>query len=318
VLQSNVSDIRPDGPAYRGRDFSRLAGKDFESVAEWLWTKSPRAAAWPEARIVLPLQGDSAQRALLFALASQAASELPSLRQEAREIARVRESILALCDVLRRFFGGVRAAPNASVAECLAAAFGNRTPSAVRAINAALVACADHELNVSTFVVRITASARADLFACLTAAMAVMTGAEHGGTAERVEAFIDEVGSAKNAAAYIGARLKRGEVIVGFGHTLYPRGDPRATHLFELAHTHRPVSPRLRTIDAIVSAVHAFGGEPPAVDLALAALASAFVWPRGAAGALFAIGRIAGWTAHVLEQRQSGELLRPRAKFVER
>jgi citrate synthase len=111
--------------------------------------------------------------------------------------------------------------------------------------------------------------------------------------------------------------------VPGYGHRLYPGGDPRAPLLLDLAralahHRRSAARDRVRTMIAIARAMRDAGHEPPTLDFGLVALAASLELPRGGATALFAIGRTAGWVAHVLEQRAGGDLLRPRARYVGR
>jgi len=105
------------------------------------------------------------------------------------------------------------------------------------------------------------------------------------------------------------ARLARGDRLPGFGHPLYPDGDPRADTLLARL-------PADRTREALLDAVGQLGGWPPNIDAALTATRRALRLPRGAALAIFAIGRTAGWIAHALEQQQDGKLIRPRARYT--
>jgi citrate synthase len=180
-----------------------------------------------------------------------------------------------------------------------------------------LVLCADHELNASTFAARVAASTAADLYACLSAAVAAFSGPRHGGASEQVEVFAREAGGAAGAAAAVRDRMRRGEHLPGFGHPLYVAGDPRATSLLEAAFALAPRAPRVRTIAAIVAAMDESHRPKPNVDTALAAASAALDLPLGMGPAIFAIGRSAGWVAHVLEQSESTSVLRPRARYVE-
>jgi citrate synthase len=188
---------------------------------------------------------------------------------------------------------------------------------AVAPINQALVLCADHELNVSTFTARVTASSGADLYACVSAALAALSGPRHGGACDRIEALMQEVGRPERAATVVRERLRRGESVPGFGHQLYPKGDPRTPPLLEATWAVRPEPPAVRVVRAVLDAMAEAGHPPPAVDFALVALSAALGLPPGGAAAVFAVGRAAGWVAHVLEQREQGHLLRPRARYVE-
>jgi len=120
-----------------------------------------------------------------------------------------------------------------------------------------------------------------------------------------------------SAARVVRSRLTRGEAIPGFGHRLYPHGDPRASALLQLAETTpRPARRRLRAAQALCAAMRDAGQPPPNLDVGLSALCAALGLPRGSAGVVFAVGRSAGWIAHVLEQRAQGFILRPRARYV--
>ncbi len=215
--------------------------------------------------------------------------------------------------------GAVRGAlAETSVARAVLAAFGVKATAAVaeRAVDRALVLCADHELNPSTFGVRVAASAGADLYACLTAGLAVLSGPEHGGVCDRVEALVEEASRAGRAGDFVARRAQRGDPIPGFGHPLYREGDPRTGPLLEVAGEVAPHGERLATVRAIAKAMAAAGHEPPTLDMGLVAVAAALGLPAGGAAALFAIGRCAGWIAHAVEQRAAGYIVRPRARYT--
>ena len=184
------------------------------------------------------------------------------------------------------------------------------------AFDVALVLHADHELNASSFAARVAVSAGASLPAAVLAAAATLSGFRHGGTCDRIEALVAETGRPERAAAVVAERLAEGRPLWGFGHTLYPDGDPRAPALLDIALELRPTAPRLRVLRALVGAVRAAGREPPTLDAGLVAVSAALGLPPGTATALFALGRSAGWIAHALEQRDSGALIRPRARYV--
>jgi citrate synthase len=131
-----------------------------------------------------------------------------------------------------------------------------------------------------------------------------------------VEAFVAEVGRPERAAAAVGERLERGESVPGFGHPLYPNGDPRGARLLEVASRVGAKSRGVRVISSIVSSMALVARERPTIDVALVALSAGLGLRPGAPLAIFACGRLAGWTAHALEQRAAGFLLRPRARYV--
>ncbi|HEX5062777.1 MAG TPA: citrate/2-methylcitrate synthase, partial [Kofleriaceae bacterium] len=190
----------------------------------------------------------------------------------------------------------------------------------------ALVLLADHELNASSFTARVAASTDADPYACVAAALATLSGPKHGSASELIARFADEVGGPEHARAAVRALRKKGEVPPGFGHPLYPAGDPRTPPLLVitnelLATTRSAHARRARTLLAIIDAVaDTARREPtkaePSVDVGLAALIAALGAQASAGSGLFAVARTAGWLAHALEQRAAGYLLRPRARYI--
>src|SRR4051812_46475118 len=173
---------------------------------------------------------------------------------------------------------------------------------AAELIRAALVLCADHELNASAFAVRVVASTGASLAACVSAGLSALSGPRHGGTTSLVELLFEETERFGNAAGLVQERLRRGDILPGFGHPLYRDGDPRATALLELL-------PPDATRDALREAMDAIGGKLPNVDFALVSLRRALRLKPGSALALFAIARTAGWIAHALEQQADEKLI---------
>ncbi|RKG77745.1 helix-turn-helix domain-containing protein [Corallococcus sp. CA049B] len=210
-----------------------------------------------------------------------------------------------------------RALKEPTVAASLATAWDAKPKRTAELINLALVLCADHELNTSTFAARVTASSGADLYACISAALAAISGHRHGGACDRVEALIAEVSRPERAAQVVHGRLRRGEAVTGFGHRLYLKGDPRTPPLVDAALSVKPEAPKVRVARAVMDTMRDAGHPPPSLDWGLVMLADALGLPSGAATVLFSLGRTAGWVAHVLEQREQGHLLRPRARYVE-
>ena len=161
------------------------------------------------------------------------------------------------------------------------------------------------------------ASTGADLYACVSAALAALSGPRHGGAANRIEALIEEVSTPESAESVVHDRARRGESTEGFGHRIYPRGDPRGVALLAWAEELQPASVPVRICRALVDAM-AVSGLGPTGELGLVALTSALELPRGSAVGLFAVARCGGWAAHTLEQYEAGYLLRPRARYTER
>ncbi|HEX6239372.1 MAG TPA: citrate/2-methylcitrate synthase, partial [Polyangiales bacterium] len=184
-------------------------------------------------------------------------------------------------------------------------------------LDRALILCADHELNVSTLAVRAAASAGADLYACVATGLHVLSGVHHGGVSARVEALLAMVARQGSAARVVGDLLSRGQAIPGFGHRLYPAGDPRCAALLYLAErARRRGSGRVNRVNELCDAMQAARQPAPNLDLGLCALSAALGLPRGSGGLIFAVGRLAGWVAHAFEQRAQAFILRPRARYV--
>ena len=332
VLETAVSTIGDRGPIYGGRGAVELAraGASFETTAALLWSETYTpgtpwpvpAAGLPVARLAALLPDDARPLATLLAgvavLGARDAGRalVPSGSWTALGRSLVRQMAALLClPAGRDRFAAALAEP--SIARAVLVAFGARpTAAAVRAVDRALVLCADHELNPSTFAVRVAASAGADLYACLTAGLSVLSGPEHGGVCDRIEALVSEVGRASRAADFVARRAQRGEPIPGFGHPIYRAGDPRTPPLLAAAAEIAPQSERLAIVRAIIEAMEAAGHEPPTVDMGLVGLAGALGLPPGGAAALFAMGRTAGWIAHAIEQRAAGYIVRPRALYT--
>lgn len=331
VLETAITRIDADGPRYRGHAAVALAGEGlaFESVAELLWTGAlPAGVSWPAgiservlARALALLPETSAPLARLALVvsaigvhdASRFGASAEADRARGRSLIRAMAAALAAPRDQR----GRHALTAKRVAAALAAGFGRRGRAGEGALDLALVLSADHELNASTFAVRVAASTGADIYACVSAGLAALSGPRHGGACDRVEALVAETGRPERAVEVVRERARRGEGVPGFGHPLYAKGDPRAPVLLEEARRLAPRPPGpLHTLLALVKAMRDARREEPTIDAGLVAVALALRLPRGSAAGLFAVGRAAGWIAHALEQRAAGFLLRPRARYV--
>jgi citrate synthase len=200
------------------------------------------------------------------------------------------------------------------LALALQAAWSPGEPAAAALLSAALILCADHELNVSAFTARCVASAGSSPYAVVIAALSALQGFRHGGHTVQVAALLDAAAHGTRGA--IGAFLRSGDKLPGFGHPLYPDGDPRARLLLALLEAQLPGAPAVVQAGELCAEVYAALGLHPTIDLALAVLAQAIGAPRHAPLALFALGRTAGWIAHACEQYALDQLIRPRARYV--
>jgi citrate synthase len=323
VLDTSITAIDERGPRYRGQPALELAlgGACFEAVAELLWTGQLPGAPPSWQALPAPKTGLGAARSSLDELLLA----MPLLAQSAPERhSRAPEVELRLARGLLRSLAELLVPPHArggrgSIAELCALTARAPKALAAPALDLALVLLADHELNASSFTARIAASTDAQLFACVVAALATLSGPRHGGACDRVEALLDEAASLARPREVIERRTRRGDAVPGFGHPLYPRGDPRAPPLLERARTlarrSSPLQRRLEPSFALAQLMQR-QGLPPTIDFALVVLTRALGMKAGAAALLFALGRSAGWVAHVLEQRGSDAVLRPRARYL--
>jgi len=315
VLKTRITHFEGDRFFYRDKDaveFSRDA--TFEEAARLLWGMGeadpfvdvrfdPREVpGWSEiaARFLPPRPPDRA--ALLLPLLT--ARESPSVGKPSAHAfgaaARLVQAVVAAVAGIERPIAG-------PIHLAIASAW--RKPKAGDAIRRALVLLADHELNASTFAVRVVASTSARLTHCVLGGLAALSGPRHGGASERVVAFLSGIQTPAEAVKAVEERLGHGERIPGFGHIYYREEDPRAVELLSVVKPD-PV------MAAMWEATRAMAGVEPNVDFSLVALERRFGLPAGSAVALFAMGRSVGWLAHVFEQRAAGTLIRPRAEFV--
>lgn len=196
---------------------------------------------------------------------------------------------------------------------------------AVRALDAYLVTIIDHGMNASTFAARVAASTGTDLYSALVAGVGTLKGPLHGGAPGPVLDMLDQIGQPDAAEVWLTTELAAGRRIMGMGHRIYRVRDPRAAVLERaLGELERgPGSVRLRLARAVEQqAERLLGARHPDrplkanVEFYTAVLLEAVGLPRRAFTPTFAVGRVAGWCAHVLEQRQTGRLIRPEARYV--
>jgi citrate synthase len=203
-----------------------------------------------------------------------------------------------------------------SIAQGLQSAWAPRKPKGADLINTALILCADHELNVSSFTARCIASAGSTPYAVVVGGMTALQGVKHGRATERVEALLREARTPQGVAKVMAAHLKRGDRIPGFGHPLYPDGDPRGRMLLEVVERNFPKSAALAFANAASDAAMELIGDRPSIDFALVIAARALGLAADGALNLFAIGRTVGWIGHAIEQYQRNRIIRPRARYV--
>jgi citrate synthase len=198
---------------------------------------------------------------------------------------------------------------------------GEADPAHVKAIDAYWTTAAEHGMNSSTFTARVIASTGADAAAALSGAVGALSGPLHGGAPSRVLAMLDEVDSADDAGSYVRAKLDRGERLMGFGHRVYRAEDPRARVLRQTAKALG--APRVATAEALEAAALAeLEARRPGrvlatnVEFWAAVLLDFAEVPPALFTPMFACARVAGWSAHILEQKREHRLVRPTARYV--
>lgn len=314
ILESAITLIAGGKLWYRGHDACELArGRSLEEVASLIWTGTFDADVFDTPLHVVA--GSPATADLPFIHRAQSILPLVASRDplgldlRPRQVAQTGWRIVNLLTSVAAETQHLEP----TVEETLAAVWAPKSKQAPALIRAALIACADHELNVSAFTARCVASAASNPYAVVLAGLAALEGTKHGGQTARVAALWDELRRSRDIRSALAERLRRGEPVDGFGHPLYPDGDPRASMLLEML---PPKSRELAFANAFAEAAEAVLGEQPTLDFALVAIERALALPRGSALTLFAIGRTMGWIAHAIEQYAVDSIIRPRAKYV--
>jgi citrate synthase len=315
VMETRISLIRPESPYYRGQSAVAMvrAGATLEDTARLLWDCgsddpfAPPPAPWPA--VAQSVASDATLPPLERTLAVTPLLAL-EVRHSFNQSAQVRRQIAA--GLLRHNAALLIARPPdaAPVHRQLAQAMRPDDAGFAELVRAALVLCADHELNVSAFAARVVASTGAHLHATVCSGLAALSGPRHGGATARAFAVIE------SGAEEVAQRWQRGDDLPGFGHALYPQGDPRAAELLAMLRARHADLPGMAQLEAVITRAGEVSGLQPNVDLMLAAICWLHGLPAAPALVLFATGRLAGWLAHALEQQSLGKLIRPRARYV--
>ncbi|HVX08460.1 citrate synthase [Humibacter sp.] len=340
VLDTDIALIEDGELYFRGVPASELAlGASFESVARWLWgapavsddelradadavasaraavaALPPSATALDRLQVAIPVLGasDPTRHDLQPATVRAAAERLIAGVVEASGMAGIPG-------------GGAPAEQRAvatpqTIAAALWQALAGRPASAaqLRAMNAALVLFVDHDLAASTMAVRAAASARATPYAVVSSGLGALDSALHGNASGAAAELIQLVLDGTDARAALACTVARtARPAPGFGQPLYPGIDARAAILLPLVAAMPGGDSVVDAVDALTREVVSRTGRHPNVDLALAALTTAAGMPADAGAAIFAVGRMAGWIAHALDEYGQQPLrLRPRGRYV--
>lgn len=336
IMKTTITAITDDGPLYRGLkavDLARMQ-RPFEDCVELLWggtmpTLSVRWAPQPPPElfdgfidaIATTARANNSRR--LLSLCVEALASSTGANAELNSGA----SVLAarqLMQVLASSIGFLREKPQfesideeATFAEWLCNSLDLEPTEDNRYwLDAALIICADNELAPSTFIARIAASAGADIYSCVCSALGAFEGVFTGHGCDLSEDFLRRYDTPEKYVNHMKGYALRKQPLPGYNHAVYPDGDPRTRFLLGLLHSQAKANERagivLESIGATRRELHAL----PSLSVGLAGLAVALDLPSHSAGALMALGRTAGWIAHVFEQRLAGYLVRPRAEYV--
>jgi len=347
ALESRICfiDGRQGRLIYQGYDIRDLAARStFEEVAYLLWYgRLPTAIELSELRSRLgalrALPAPLAERIdgmpidthpmdiLRTAVSTLALFEPDEAKPGASSIRGAQRLTAVLPSILGQFhrrrtgMPPLEARPELSPAAYLIYALVDREPTELetRAVDVALILHADHELNASTFAARVTASTLSDLYSAVTSAIGTLKGPLHGGAAERVMELLDEIGTVPRTAEVVRDKLVRRERIMGFGHRVYRVEDPRATILREWSRKLGEAKGELHYYELLrqlETVVYKEKGLYPNVDLYSGSVYSLLGIAHDLFTPIFASSRVAGWTAHVLEEYQDLRLIRPTAKYI--
>ncbi|AHM65326.1 citrate synthase [Paenibacillus polymyxa] len=343
---SSISSIVDGVLTYRGYNIDDLAvNADFEEVAYLLWfgklpdqeqlqelrSQLSEYAAIPD-EIITQLKLYPKELSTMAALRS-AVSSLALYDPEADDMSRESNvtktvklqaqlpTIVAAIARIREGLEPIAPKKGVSIAENFLYQLTGKDPeeTAIKAFNQALVLHADHELNASTFAARVTVATLSDIYSGITSAIGALKGPLHGGANEAVAKTLEEIGGLDQVDSYIQAKLDNREKIMGFGHRVYKNGDPRAKHLHKMSRELGEMNGDTTLFDMSVrieSIVTGQKGLKPNVDFYSASVYTQLGIKRDLFTPIFAVSRVSGWTAHILEQYENNRLIRPRAEYT--
>ncbi|MGH2448417.1 MAG: citrate/2-methylcitrate synthase [Chloroflexota bacterium] len=346
AAQSAISSIIGSTLTYRGIDIDELAeNATFEEVAYLLWYgelpnaeqlrtfKSELAKNRAVSAQLLALMRDFPTdgnpmvtlRTAVSALAffdplAEEMSEEANKKKAVRLLARF-PTIVAAIQRLRDGKQPVAPDENLSEAANFLYMLTDKRPSdqAAHVMDVALILHADHEFNASTFAARVAASTLSDMDSAIVSAICTLKGPLHGGANQAVMKTLEKVGTPENVEQYVEGALANHERIMGFGHRVYKEGDPRARWLRQMSQqlAEETGNPKWYEMSRrMEDAVKADKGLLPNVDFYSASVYTYLGIPRDLFTPIFAMSRVSGWIAHVMEQYANNRLIRPRAEYI--
>ncbi|HET6483508.1 MAG TPA: citrate synthase [Actinoplanes sp.] len=324
-IRTGITLISDGALHYRGHDVVRLASvASFEEVVALLWTGTREyVALTPDETLrrlaeavtaPLPRAARHTDR-LRVIVAAAAAGDPLRFDTSPAAVAATGRALLGTMVAALPLTAGRDSGPR--LAEALWPRLTAREPAPrdQNLLDAALILLADHDIAASTLAARVAASTRAHPYAVVGAGLAALDGPLHGAASSLAHALLAEAMSRPDPVGTVADRLRSGEPVPGFGHRLYPDGDPRATALLDILGDTRARDAAERLADVLRTR----SGVLPNVDLALAALTLEHKMPPDAGETIFAIARTAGWLAHALEEyAQRPSRFRPAGEYAGR
>jgi len=336
AFETEIAEPDKEGSSlrYRGVDIEDLVGRvSYGNVWGLLVDNRYHAGLPPAEPFPLPIRtGDprvDVQSALAMLAPLWGLQPLLDIDEECARRELARASVLAMSFVAQSARGiGQAMVPEAQINEARTVVErmmirwrGQPRPAHIKAVDAYFVSAAEHGMNASTFTARVVASTGADIAACLSSAVGALSGPLHGGAPARVLKMLDEVEREGDATRYVKHLLDSGQRLMGFGHRVYRAEDPRARVLRRTAK--ELGAPRAEVAEALEKAALAELKErrPDRVIATNADFWSAVALdfaevPVHMFTSMFTCARLAGWSAHILEQKRTGRLIRPSARYI--
>ncbi|MGB8841464.1 MAG: citrate synthase/methylcitrate synthase [Aliidongia sp.] len=344
VIAAETVLSQVDGEAgrliYRGHAVEELAGRvSFEAVAALFWSGFTQAPI--DAASIGASMGEARQRAAVIAAPllphTDGLSPIEALRLLLAALGdheAIPHHILATAAmpvftaaIARHQAGLAPVPPDPSLghaADLLRSLRGTpATPIEIAALDTYLVTILDHGLNASTFAARVVASTRAGMFSAVVAALSALKGPLHGGAPGPVLDMLDAIGSEANIDPWLTAAIEEGGRLMGFGHRIYRVRDPRGDVLKQVATKLRGGANSIAFAELVERrALALLALRKPGrhldtnVEFYTALVLDALALPRALFTPIFAVGRVVGWTAHILEQERSGRIIRPQSRYI--
>ena len=345
---SSIGDVNGEKGEliYQGLNIHDLAAKStFEEVVFLLWNgRLPKRAELDELRKDLAASYELPELISVLikgcpvddepmAMLRTAVSALAFFDKESRDLSRATSirvatrltarfpTIVAAIDRARNGLDPIPPKPELNIATNFLYMLKGEIPDEFDAhvLDVALILQADHELNASTFTARVVAGTLADMYSAVTAALGALSGPLHGGANTAVMKTLIEIDSVDRVEAYVKDALAKKKKIMGFGHAVYRTEDPRATHLRRFSKEMGQRKGNTKWYDMTVKLEESMKREKgllPNVDCYSASTYYMMGIPLDLYTPIFAISRISGWTAHILEQYADNKLIRPRAEYI--